>query len=180
MKGRQASTMSHKPKQIMILRHAKAEPGTMSGDFTRHLTEVGCDQATLLGEVLRSKKLIPQSVYCSSALRTMETAALVCEQLAIDSADIVAKERLYQASTDTYLQLLRQVNERISRVMLVGHNPVLEALLAALSETPPADRQLHPASMALLTFDGAWQKLSFHHCRHLETIHGKFLTTHKT
>jgi phosphohistidine phosphatase len=67
---------------------------------------------------------VPDLVMCSAAIRTRQTADLVVReldgQLPIDSY-----QSLYGAETDTVLQYLREVDDGVKSVMLVGHNPTI-------------------------------------------------------
>jgi len=170
-------------KQIMILRHAKAETDSPAGDFHRALNETGRQQAVNLGQALLELKLIPQSIYSSTAKRALQTAEIVCEQLSIDGHGISPREALYLADTDTFLSLFHTLNERISRVLIVGHNPALEDLVDALSLTDfisdqPNGKRLLPASLVLLEFDGKWAELKADSCELKQRIHGKLLKKH--
>lgn len=167
-------------RQIMILRHAKAEAESRAGDFARCLTDSGRQQAGQVGAVLLEQKLIPQSIYSSTAKRAIQTAELVCEQLMIDKHDIAQRDELYLADPETFLSLLHGITDRIARVLLVGHNPVLEELVEALSETDfisdqPNGKKLLPASMVVLEFDGDWTTLKTGSCELRHRIHGKLL-----
>lgn len=164
----------------MILRHAKAEPDAIRGDFARKLTEAGRLHAEQLGQHLNELKLIPQSVYSSSAHRALETAELVCEQLFIRASGISVRDELYLADIDTFLSLLKPLNNRINRVMLVGHNPALEDLVDYLSEAPlesdqPSGKRMLPATMVMLEFDGDWSALTAKSCQQALVVHGKLL-----
>jgi phosphohistidine phosphatase len=67
------------------------------------------------------------------------------------------------------LERLRRVPEEVASVMLVGHNPTLQALVLRLAEDGDgADgvgldqvrRKFPTGALATLTFDGAWSELS--------------------
>lgn len=172
--------MSSNTKQIMILRHAKAEPEAAAGDYARALTAAGMQHASDLGRHIHDLKLIPQSIYCSSARRALETADRVCEQLFIEPGQIAVRDELYLADTGIFLSLLQGLNRRISRVMLVGHNPALETLVDWLSKDKfdsdlPSGKRLLPASLVVLGFDGDWASLGHHSCSLTHLIHGKLL-----
>jgi phosphohistidine phosphatase len=165
--------MVTKTKQIMLLRHAKAEMNSASGDDGRALTTSGRQRARELGQMLLEQKLIPQAIYSSTANRALETAELICEQLAIDSHDVVKRDELYQADAETILSLLRGIDERIRRVMIVGHNPALEQLIQTLlsPETLRGTLHLSPADMAMLAFEDNWATLREHICMLEYTTH---------
>lgn len=166
-------------KKIMLLRHAKAESEAARGDHERALTVAGRQDAENLGQHLRDVKLIPQSIYCSSASRAMQTANIICEQLLIDPSQITTRETLYLANTDLFLSLLQGLNNRIRCVMIVGHNPTLETVVASLrndlATAPTKDIHLSPASLVVLEFDGDWSSLNHHSCFTKQVIHGKQL-----
>ncbi len=167
-------------KQILILRHAKAEAASPAGDFARSLTDIGRQQAENLGAALLEQKQIPQSIYSSTARRALQTAELVCEQLAMDTHDITRRDELYLADIETFQSLLRNINNRITRVLLVGHNPALEDLVEDLSQTDfvsdqPDGKKLMPASLVLLEFDGDWTDLKTGSCELKQRLHGKLL-----
>ena len=175
--------MVAKTKQIMVLRHAKAEAASPAGDFARSLTDSGRQQATDVGAALLEQKLIPQTIYTSTAKRALETAERVCEQLAIDKHDIAIRDELYLTDTETFLSLLHNINKRINRVLIVGHNPALEDLVEDLSHTDfvsdqPNGKRLLPASMVLLEFDGDWTDLKTGSCELKQRLHGKLLKKH--
>ena len=165
----------------MLLRHAKAEPESLAGDFTRSLTEAGRQQASRLGKHLYELRLFPQSIYSSSAHRALETASLICEQLDIDDKQIGVRDDLYLAGIDTYLSLLTQLDPRYTRVMLVGHNPALEDVLQFLSNKPVASdldngKLMLPATLLTLSFNNDWSALGAHSCELDSRLHGKRLT----
>ncbi|WP_438970365.1 SixA phosphatase family protein [Methylophaga sp.] len=165
-------------KQIMLMRHAKAEPGSHGNDFSRRLTEAGQQHSINLGKLLYDLKLLPQSVYSSSATRALETASLVCEQLFIDSSQITIRDELYLANVYTLLSLLQQLDNRLSRVMLVGHNPALEELVDTLSHlnsgsNESSDNHMSPATLIMLEFQGDWFNLGSDSCNIIRRIDRK-------
>lgn len=170
-------------KQIMILRHAKAQADSPAGDFARSLTATGREQAGDVGAALLEQKLIPQSIYSSTAKRALQTAELICEQLVIDKHDIARRDELYLADTETFLSLFHDINDRISRVLIVGHNPALEDLVEDMSQAAfisdqPNGKKLLPASMVVLEFDGNWAELRTGDCELKQRLHGKLLKKH--
>ncbi|MFT5418496.1 MAG: phosphohistidine phosphatase, partial [Gammaproteobacteria bacterium] len=67
-------------KSLLVLRHADANAASADGiDITRALSDLGKDQAAVLGRRMAEDKIKPDAVSCSGALRARETAALVAE-----------------------------------------------------------------------------------------------------
>jgi phosphohistidine phosphatase len=124
-------------RHLWILRHGKAASDAPWGgsDRDRPLTGRGRRDASALGHrlaggdpVLGLEAVPPlQLVICSSAVRTRQTAGLVLDamdgQVPLDSYDA-----LYGAETDVAMQYLREIDEEVVSVMVVGHNPTLYQL----------------------------------------------------
>lgn len=149
--------------ELLLLRHAKSDWSIEMDDFSRPLKKRGRRAAKQIGRWLYEQHLIPDTVISSSAARALETAQRVCKQLDIDASAIISDSRIYEASAQTLLDLLKtDCHQR--RVLLVGHNPGLEDLLLKL--TPHSiplsanGKCLPTAALAHLTFDGDWAELS--------------------
>lgn len=122
------------------MRHAKSswnDPALR--DFDRPLNERGEKAAPLVGEWMRKQKLQPDSVISSPAERARRTIVLVMEAAKFElglykfEAEVRYDERLYGASAAQLLEVIRQIEPNINRVLLVGHNPGLEDLIETLT-----------------------------------------------
>lgn len=167
-------------KQIMLLRHAKAEAGTLGGDFSRKLTPDGCEHAVSLGQKLLELRLLPQLIFSSTAKRAAQTCDLVCEQLAIDTDQVQFSDVLYMADVGTFLSQLHRINNRFKRVLIVAHNPSLEDLVdylatAVFDSDQPSGKRMLPATLVMLEFTGNWADLNAHSCSLALRLHGKLL-----
>ena len=68
--------------KLFILRHAKASrPDYPDDDYERPLTKGGAIDAAKVGKYLKRKKLRPDLVLCSGAVRTRATLKLVLGEL---------------------------------------------------------------------------------------------------
>ncbi len=120
-------------KMLLLLRHAKSSwEDTSLPDFERPLNERGLRAAPLVGKFMREQKIRPDLVLCSPAKRTRETIALVLEAAGIEP-DIRYDERIYEASVGHLLEIISQIEDDKTEVMLVGHNPGFENLLERLT-----------------------------------------------
>jgi phosphohistidine phosphatase len=120
-------------KTLLLLRHSKAEnaaPG--SSDIDRALNERGRNEAQAMGTFIRKQNLTFELVLCSPALRARETAELVLAAAEI-TANVRYDQRIYEASPRQLLEVISEVEEDKSAVLLVGHNPGMEELLRALT-----------------------------------------------
>lgn len=147
-------------KRLLLLRHAKsswADAGL--SDFDRPLNERGLQAAPLVGRFMRKRKLRPDLVLCSPAERARHTASLVREAAGFD-APLRYDERIYEATAARLLEVVSQIEEDAAEVLLVGHNPGLEELLARLTGEP---RHMPTAALARVLLDTEkWGKVREH------------------
>jgi phosphohistidine phosphatase len=120
-------------KTLLLLRHAKSSwKHPELADHDRPLNKRGKRTAPLMGALLQDEDLIPDLMLCSSAVRAHTTGLLVAKACAYDG-EIKRIRKLYLAEPQAYIEVLRQVAEKHARVLVVGHNPGLEALIEALT-----------------------------------------------
>lgn len=131
-------------KRLYLLRHAKSDwdDATLS-DFDRPLNARGRRTAPFMGELMAGRELRPAAIVSSPAKRAAETALLVKESGDFDAA-LEFDERIYEASLSTLLQVIAGLPARADTVLLVGHNPGMEALVRHLTG------ELHPMPTAAL------------------------------
>ena len=115
---------------LLILRHAKAEHGEGLPDVERPLAKRGRRAAKRVGELLAERP--PDLVLASSALRTRETVAGFSHGASY-AGPVKLLDSLYLAEPSAYLAALAEHGGAARRVLLVGHNPGLEELVAALT-----------------------------------------------
>jgi len=121
---------------------------------------------------LQRHGLMPDLVITSPAERALVTAEKICKAMGMGTNAIKKKKRIYEASLDDLLEVLKECPKKAQRVMLVGHNPGLEQLLLYLagSSTLREDRKLLPtATLARLTMPDSWKNLGSG-CARLESI----------
>jgi phosphohistidine phosphatase len=156
-------------KRLFLLRHAKAVPAE-SGveDFERTLMLVGMQDAGAIARYLHKNGYRPDLILCSSAARTAQTGELVVQQL---ECEIEYRESLYLAEPQKILAAVRAAPATLSSLMVVGHNPGLEALASLLAREPVRrkERARHEAleekfptcALAILDFDaGRWRDVA--------------------
>ena len=142
--------------ELILLRHAEAvSAGADDADRDRTLSERGENEARAAGRWLAEHGLSPDRVLCSPALRTRQTALLALAAATLDGPPQLAEE-IYEATPGELLALLDQ-HDDASTVLLVGHNPGVERLVALLVEGRSDEfRGMPPAGLAVLHLeDGA-------------------------
>ena len=86
-----------------------------------------------MGALVREEGLSLELVISSDALRAQATAEAMADAARYDG-EILLDSRLYHASVGDILTVLRtSVEADINTVMIVGHNPGLEELVARLT-----------------------------------------------
>jgi phosphohistidine phosphatase len=119
-------------KTLLILRHAKSSwDDSAVDDHERPLNARGEKDAPRMGRLLRTERLLPELIVSSDALRARRTAEAIA---AVTNAQLLLDSRLYHASAAEVLEaLLSDVQRDVATVMVVGHNPGLEELIAQLT-----------------------------------------------
>ncbi|MFI3136096.1 MAG: histidine phosphatase family protein [Methylococcaceae bacterium] len=150
-------------KSLLLLRHAKSDRNIEVEDWLRPLKKRGVQAAKDMGHWMVEQGLQPDLIISSPAKRAISTAKKVCKAMELDASIIQQDERVYNATVDLLKQVLRECPASAGRVLLVGHNPALEALLTDLVQQPvdvPDDGKLLPTTaLAELQFSGAWSEL---------------------
>lgn len=160
-------------KELLILRHGKSSWDVDCDDFHRPLVERGKRGAEQIGIWLQQQKLLPDFILSSPAVRAIETAKRCCKAMGIGEAYIYQEPRIYEANFATLKALLNECPHQAQRVMIVGHNPGLEHLLADLVNLPvpqsETGKTLATATLAHLGLAEYWSQTSSG-CGQLNTI----------
>jgi phosphohistidine phosphatase len=119
-------------RTLFILRHAKSGHDEPVPDKARTLTSRGRKDAARMGELARDRNLLADRVLCSTAERARETLEIFAEGARL-TADREFLDELYLAEPDAIVTTIRRHAGSSERVMVVGHNPGLEALVAYLT-----------------------------------------------
>lgn len=120
-------------KTLFILRHAKSSwKNRNQADYERPLNKRGKRDAPRMGKLLAAEQLTPDLIITSSAERALLTAELVALNSGYERELLVTRQ-LYHAAPEDYLAVLREKGEPYHSVMVVGHNPGMEALLEDLT-----------------------------------------------
>jgi phosphohistidine phosphatase len=134
-----AETTDGGVRRLVLLRHAKAEPGAGGvDDVLRPLALNGRRQAVRVGGALRDTGLVPDRVLCSSALRTRQTWELLSAHLGDVDPDVLVSDDLYAADVTDVLDLVRSTDSRVRTLLVVGHEPTMAATASHLAD-PSSD-----------------------------------------
>lgn len=141
--------------ELILLRHAEAQPAKAGGeDRDRRLSGRGEQEAKAAGAWLASHGRRVDRVLCSPSERTRATATVALAAMDGAPAPEYAEE-IYDATPGELLALLDQ-HEDAGTVMLVGHNPGIERLVALLVEGRSDEfRGMPPAGLAVIHLQGS-------------------------
>lgn len=150
-------------RQLILLRHGKAERGIGKDDFDRELAPRGEAESVLMGEWLRDNALVPDCVLSSPAARAAATAEHSCEASGVGSGIIRYDRRIYLASVEALNAVIAAADADSRRLMIVGHNPGLEMLLLSLvGPRQLADQgggQMPTAALAVIDLTIGWASI---------------------
>ena len=148
-------------KRLTVLRHGDAAPALPGGeDFDRPLSPRGRHQARLVGQDFKARGLSFELVLASTARRVRETLDGVAGTY--DALPIRFEEQLYLASERFLLDQIRTAPDDVTSLLIVGHNPGLERLVADLARNDTNGLRARviagfpPAGVAILDLD-SWR-----------------------
>lgn len=120
-------------KKILIMRHAKSSWKDSSvNDHERPLKKRGLKDAAEIGKLLKRKELVPDKILSSDAVRAADTATVVAEKCGYKK-DIEYTRQLYMAECSAIIDLIHTQPDSVKTLLVVGHNPGMEALVQLFS-----------------------------------------------
>lgn len=123
-------------KTLYLVRHAKSSWEEVGlADFDRPLNNRGKKNAPLMGKILKKSGQAPDLILSSPAQRAKATAEILAGELNYPLKKIVFEYEIYEASPEKLLQIIRNQENHIEKLMLVGHNPTLTLLANQLTQT---------------------------------------------
>jgi phosphohistidine phosphatase len=111
-------------KRLTLVRHSKSDwslPGQQ--DWDRALNKRGQRDAPEMARRLRARKLKPDVILSSPAVRALATATIMARELKVAASIIRQDERLYLAGPADLLTVIRELGGNARHLMVFGHNP---------------------------------------------------------
>jgi phosphohistidine phosphatase len=129
-------------KTLTLLRHAKSGwDDPVARDFDRPLNKRGEKAARLMGQYMKAHGLAFDGVVASPAVRVIETLDHVAAGYE-KRIEPIWERRVYLASSATLMDVLRDLDDAVQSVMMVGHNPGMEDLVLDLVPEEGSDAKL--------------------------------------
>lgn len=116
-------------KTLLLLRHAKSSWKDDSlKDHERPLKKRGQKDAKKIAKVIEKNDLVPDLILSSSAVRAKETAEIITKALEFNGK-VKYSDELYMGEPQDFVDVLQKVDNKFESVLIVAHNPGLEAYL---------------------------------------------------
>lgn len=116
-------------KTLYLARHAKSSWDYPElTDFERPLNKRGKRDAPFMGKILFDRKIKPDKIISSPALRAYNTARIIADRLEYPVENIETSETIYNAGAGDLIELIHDLDNNLNSVMLFGHNPALTSL----------------------------------------------------
>ena len=138
-------------KTLYLLRHAKSSWNFDElSDQERPLNDRGRDDAPTMGQALAKRRICPDLVLSSPAVRAMSTAVLVAREMQYAHDKIVVDSGIYGTDVAGLLAVIRALPDAAGAVLLVGHNPTITDTANELS--PSMLNEMPTAAVVCLRF----------------------------
>ena len=139
-------------KTLILLRHGKSDWSGDEPDHLRPLAPRGRRQVPEAGRWLADNVGVIDLAVVSPAERTRETWQLAAAQLEAPPP-IREDDRVYAGSAHSLLGVVRELPAEVATVVLVGHNPGVEDLVAGLTGRWV---WMPTSSLAVIALSGPW------------------------
>ena len=150
-------------KEIFVLRHAKSSWDHVNlSDHDRPLTNRGIKDAAKLCAFVKNKRYKLDKVLCSTAKRAKETFDLTADGFNFEIGRTIYTDKLYFGEATDLIKHLRDLDESLNNILIVGHNPTLHYLVELLANEQ-IDR-FTTCNLAIISHAGKWIALNSHKC----------------
>lgn len=148
---------------LLLMRHAKSDYPAGVVDHERPLAPRGTREAKLAGEWLRSSAPSVDAVLCSTATRTRETLA----RTRVD-APVTFADRLYDAVPGTVIDEINGVDDEVTTLLVIGHEPAMSNVTLGLAGSPGSSQaaaeristKFPTSAIAVLRTGSPWRDLT--------------------
>jgi phosphohistidine phosphatase len=122
-------------KTLFLIRHAKSVSHfSAASDFNRSLNEQGVKDAKEMAARLVKKNILIDQFVSSPALRARTTAEIFISQYNRKPEEILLVPELYQATSQTFDQVIAGLDDQFDRVAVFSHNPGITDYAAYLTD----------------------------------------------
>ena len=123
-------------KKIHIIRHPKSCWSDLSmPDMARPLNKRGKDTCKFMAEHILKAGCSFENAFCSPALRAQSTIKKIAKELSSQNISWTNDDRLYTFDGHDLLDWFNQLDNSLSEVLMIGHNPAIIELCHTISDT---------------------------------------------
>jgi phosphohistidine phosphatase len=152
-------------KTLILVRHAKsAWAEADQDDFDRNLDPRGIENSKIMSKNFAKKKILPDKIFSSSAVRAISTAKYFARELGISENQIQKEMEIYNSGTNFVRNNLPKLDDSLNIVMFFGHNPDFTFLYNYYSGVPISN--MPTCSVACLDFEtDSWKDIESKNAR---------------
>jgi phosphohistidine phosphatase len=110
---------------------------------------------------LRARKLKPDAILSSPAVRALATAAIMARELKVPASIVRQDERLYLAGPADMLTVIRELGGDARHLMVFGHNPGITDFANRLSAGDRIDNMPTSAVFTATFAINDWSELDW-------------------
>ena len=150
-------------KTLYLVRHAKSSwDDPYLDDFERPLNDRGKNDAPRMGKRLKEREIHPNLMLSSPAKRALSTARRMAKIFGYPKEAIRTDKKMYHASEEGILSVIKNLNDKHDSVMVFGHNPGLTEFANALSDADEVTANIPTCGIvAFLLAINSWKELSW-------------------
>jgi len=146
-------------KKLIIVRHAKSSWDFPElSDYDRPLNRRGKKNAPEMGKRLASRGILPDMIISSPAKRAAATAKRIAMEIGYSIKDIKKEPLFYHGSMNDIINVVKSSSNKISTLMIFGHNPDLTTVTNSLTGSDIYN--IPTCGIAEIDFDiSAWNEI---------------------
>lgn len=118
-----------------MVRHAKSSWKHDVIDHQRPLKRRGKRDGKMVSAYVKEKLVPPEKIISSDAVRALSTALYFKKSFDIEDVDFMTNNSLYDFSGRNVIDIIKNLNDGLERVMIVGHNHAFTSIANMLGNT---------------------------------------------
>ena len=122
-------------KSITFIRHAKSSWEFQLPDEKRPLNKRGLFDSEFMSSLDIVKSIQPEAVFCSAAKRTRETCRAFIKNAVFEESIVSYSDQLYDFSAANLEVFINEIDAKLSKVIIFGHNHALTSLVNQIGDT---------------------------------------------
>ena len=112
-------------KSVILIRHTKSDWSNLLKDFDRPIRQDRKIDTILIAKEIAEKGTLPQQIISSPAVRTLQTAEILCTEWKYPFKDITKDKSLYECMANDILTVIQKVDDKFDAIAIVCHNPAI-------------------------------------------------------